>query len=181
MRFSSYAPWRAHAARLAACLRAANGSHAVVPRRNPAARLPTDFLLVQFAPADRHRVLGAVRRHAGVVGVHAQQSYARRAPLFAEPADAAPEEEPPPDRPWERQLQDILDGSSLWSDWAAAPRNASRRGLQGSSQDRGMAMKLNARVLCAAPPPLPPLPTPCLTLRYAATPRATKARACAWR
>ena len=32
VRFSSYAPWRAHAARLAACVRAANGSHAVVPR-----------------------------------------------------------------------------------------------------------------------------------------------------
>ena len=64
VRFSTYAPASAHAATLAACVRAANGSHGVIERDNPAARLPTDFLLVDFPQADALRLAGAVRVRA---------------------------------------------------------------------------------------------------------------------
>ena len=61
VKFSRYAPASAHELTLAACVRAANGSHRVIERRNPAARLPTDFLLVEFPPADLDRVAGVLR------------------------------------------------------------------------------------------------------------------------
>ena len=59
--FDSYAAHAAHAAALAACVRGANGSHRVIERRTPAAGLPTDFLLVEFPPADDARLTTAVR------------------------------------------------------------------------------------------------------------------------
>ena len=72
VRFSTYAPASAHAATLAACVRATRwphahtqpGSHGVIERDNPAARLPTDFLLVDFPQADALRLAGAVRVRA---------------------------------------------------------------------------------------------------------------------
>ncbi len=61
VKFRGYAQAAAHERTLAACVRAANGSHRVIERRNPAARLPTDFLLVEFPPIELDRLAGAVR------------------------------------------------------------------------------------------------------------------------
>lgn len=61
VKFSRYAPASAHELTLAACVSAANGFHRVIERRNPAARLPTDFLVVEFPPADLDRLARALR------------------------------------------------------------------------------------------------------------------------
>ena len=61
VKFNRYAAAPEHALTLAACVRAANGTYRVIERRNPAARLPTDFLIVEFPPGDLERLAGAVR------------------------------------------------------------------------------------------------------------------------
>lgn len=61
VKFSSYAPASAHELTLDACMRTVNGSHLVIERRNPAANLPTDFLVVKFPPLDFDRLAGAIR------------------------------------------------------------------------------------------------------------------------
>eukprot|EP01043_Picozoa_sp_COSAG02_P011689 COSAG02_NODE_435_length_22393_cov_18.805643_9_plen_167_part_00 len=61
VKFKGYAKASAHERTLAGCVRAANGSHRVIERRNPAALLPTDFLVVEFPPVDLDRLAGIVR------------------------------------------------------------------------------------------------------------------------
>lgn len=61
VKFKGYAKASAHERTLAACVRAANGSHRVIERHNPAARLPTDFLVVEFPSVELDRLADVVR------------------------------------------------------------------------------------------------------------------------
>jgi membrane-bound transcription factor site-1 protease len=80
--------------------------------------------------------------HGRVVGVHTQQRYARRAALFGD--DTAGDDAAGDDT----REQPLFATPSAWGALAPPHGNASLRRLQ-SSQDKGMAGRLNARVLHA--------------------------------
>ena len=80
---------------------ATSGSWRVLPRRNAAYRLPSDFALVrlQLTRAHRRRALRALRRHSSVRLLSPERRYASGEPMPSKRLQSHAEQEPPEPSP----------------------------------------------------------------------------------